>query len=86
MLLITHETNNIYEGFGNIHKGPKLPSTVGPARYFYQQRLGSIYKSNMTYGNIDLTLSSGEMMRFSRKAKSIQLFRRDPINISSSAI
>lgn len=79
-LLIAHGTNNIYEGFGNIYNGPDMPSTVGPVRYFYQQRAGSVYKGNMAYGSLDLILSAGGLLRRSRKLTSAQLFRRDPIN------
>lgn len=80
MFLIAHGTNNIYEGFGNIYNGPQLPSTVGLTRFLYQQRMGSVYKGNMAYGYMDLTLSGAGMMRLSRKAQSIQLFRHDPVN------
>ncbi|MFP3516129.1 DUF4225 domain-containing protein [Pseudomonas sp. SIMBA_077] len=80
MLLIAHGTNNIYEGIGNIHNGPESPSTVGPTRYLYQQRAGSVYEGNMQYGSMDLILSASGMMRRTRKEKSIQLFRYDPLN------
>ncbi|KQB52328.1 hypothetical protein AQS70_14675 [Pseudomonas endophytica] len=79
-LFIAHGTNNIYEGVGNIYNGPESPSTVGPTRYFYQQRAGSVYQGNMQYGSMDLMLSVGGMTRLIRKEKSIQLFRHDPIN------
>ena len=42
--------------------------------------MGSVYKGNMVYGYMDLTLSGAGMMRLSRKAQSIQLFRHDPVN------
>ena len=31
-LMVGHGVNNIYEGLGNIYRGPDAPSTVGPVR------------------------------------------------------
>lgn len=79
-LLISHGTNNIYEGWGNIHKGPQQAGVIGPTRWVYQQVAGGVYKGNMAYGTMDLGLSAYGMFRLVLKKHGVQLFRPDFIN------
>jgi len=77
-LMVGHGANNIYEGFGNIYRGPGAPSTVGPVRYFYRDMFDE--KGDMVYYSMDLFLSAIGFFRPVSKPGSVELFRRDPIN------
>jgi len=77
-LMVGHGANNIYEGFGNIYRGPGAPSTVGPVRYFYRDMFDE--KGDMVYYSMDLFLSAIGVFRPVSKPGSVELFRRDPIN------
>lgn len=79
-LLISHGANNIYEGSVNTYNGPKDLNAQGPLRLGYQTLMGGVNEGNMLYGSIDIFSSAGSLMILKRKSKSIQLFRRDPIN------
>lgn len=79
-LLISHGVNNIYEGSVNIYNGPKYLNAQGPMRLGYQTLMGGMNEGNILYGSIDILSSAGSLMVLKRKPKSIQLFRRDPIN------
>lgn len=81
---VAHGVNNMYEGGINIYNGPTAPAAQGPTRRAYQSFLEDDYKGDMAYGTIDLILSAGGMMRPIRKADSVQLFRRDPLNYESA--
>lgn len=83
-MFIAHGVNNIYEGGMNIYNGPGAPAAQGPTRRVYHMLAGDEYKGDMAYGTIDLLLSAAGMMRPVRKAGSVQLFRRDPLNYESA--
>ncbi|WDR37657.1 DUF4225 domain-containing protein [Pseudomonas serboccidentalis] len=78
-ILIGHGFNNVYEGVGNIYRGPDNPSLVGPMRMAYQKILG-IKNGNLGYYTVDLYLSVLGMVKLVRKPDSVQLFNKDPIN------
>jgi len=77
---IAHGTNNMYEGVINIYNGPSKKSAIGLTRKSYQYAMGGVYEGNMAYGYADLALSFKGLMQLTRKPKTLQLFRRDPIN------
>lgn len=81
-LMIGHGVNNIYEGLGNIYRGPEAPSVVGPARYFYRAMYDD--RGDVFYYSMDLSLSAIGMFRSVSKPGSVELFRRDPINYESA--
>jgi hypothetical protein len=83
-MFVAHGVNNIYEGGMNIYNGPDAPAAKGPTRRAYHMLAGDEYKGDMAYGTFDLILSAGAMMRPVRKAESVQLFRRDPLNYESA--
>ncbi len=78
-LMVGHGVNNIYEGLGNIYRGPNAPGTVGPVRYFYRDMLDE-ERGDMVYYSTDLFLSVVGVFRSVSKPGSVELFRRDPIN------
>jgi hypothetical protein len=78
-LMVGHGVNNIYEGFGNIYRGPDAPSVVGPVRNIYRT-LSDVNDGDLVYYSMDLWLSAYGTYRLVRKPGAVELFRRDPIN------
>jgi hypothetical protein len=78
-LMVGHGVNNIYEGLGNIYRGPDAPSTVGPVRGGYRAIFDDS-EGDMFYFSVDLLLSAIGVFRPVSKPGSVELFRRDPIN------
>ncbi|KPG95536.1 hypothetical protein AEQ67_20120 [Pseudomonas sp. RIT-PI-q] len=80
ILYSAHGINNIYEGVGNIYNGPGSPGVVGPFRKMYQNLANDTQTGNIAYYSVDLGLSAFGALSTVRKVKSLELFRRDPIN------
>ncbi|WP_421140002.1 DUF4225 domain-containing protein [Pseudomonas sp. NFX15] len=79
-LLVGHGANNIYEGLGNIYRGPDAPGVVGPFRYLYQAALRDEARGDVAYYSMDLFLSGYGIFRYVQKPRAFELFRHDPVN------
>lgn len=77
---IAHGVNNIYEGFGNIYKGPHAQRVVGPTRRGYQLLAKNTRMGNVAYYSVDLGLSALAVLTHVRKENSVEFFARDPLN------